>query len=174
MVDKKTSLIPGIIFIAVGAWLFLHRFYHLRYYWEKIYPILICITGLLFLIEVYRRKSIRALFWGIFLLSIGCFFIIRNFEIIPYTYPDEYWPVFILALGFGSLAKFIFNPRNWSALLQALLSLFFGFVFLENFYPWISWKWRLDYEMFEYWPILIILLGLGILIRHFINPKKDK
>lgn len=170
MVEKKGSLIPGILFIVIGLWLFARRFFFFTPYWIRIYPIILIFFAVLLFIETSRRNHSGSLFWGVVLLSVGGFFFLRNFAIIPYFYADEYWPIFLLSLGMGFIALFVLNPRDWGIIIPAGLFLFFGIGFSLHTFHTYFWGWERFIE--NYWPMILILIGLGVLIRGFLPPQK--
>jgi hypothetical protein len=171
MVENKRSLIPGILFIVIGLWLFARRFFFFTPYWICIYPIILIFFAILLFIETSRRHHSGSLFWGVVLLSVGGFFFLRNFGIIPYFYADEYWPIFLLCLGMGFIALYILNPRDWGIIIPAGLFLFFGIGFSLHTFHAYFWGWERFIE--NYWPMILIVIGLGVLIRGFLPPQKN-
>ena len=171
MTEKRGSLIPGILFIVLGSWLFIRRFYFFKSYSYHIYPILLILFAIFLFIETIRRGHSGALFWGIVILVIGGFYFLRNFEIIPYFYIDEYWPIFLLALGMGFIALFIYHPRDWGVIIPAALFLFFGIGFSLNTFNGYFWRW--EHILENYWPVILIIVGLGVLVGGLKRKPKE-
>ena len=162
MADSKRSIVPGVLLIMIGLWFLTREYFYDTSYWEKSYPIILILFAAFLIWDAIRRNHSSALFWGVVLISLGTFFLARNYNLIPYFYSDEYWPIFLLAMGFGFVSLFVFQPRDWGVLIPAAIFLFFGFGFsFENFrgYFW-------DYEHFveNYWPIIIIFIGIGVIL----------
>lgn len=171
MTDKKGSLVPGILFIVVGLWLFARRFHFLSPYSFHIYPILLLLFALFLFIETGRRRHSGPLFWGVVILIIGGFYSLRNYEIIPHFYLDEYWPIFLVAPGMGFFALFVFHPRDWGVLIPAVLFLFFGVGFSLQTFNGYFWEW--ERIMVTYWPVILIIIGLGIFLGGVQRKPKE-
>lgn len=171
MEHKKHSLTPGILLIAIGGYFLLRQYIVSFSAWEQIYPIPILLLAGFLLWETYRNKKPETMFWGIFLLCIGAFFLLRNYELIPYLYFDEYWPVVLLALGIAFIFKFIVNPKEWGALIPGTILLFFGLKNMLNAFH--EFYWDCDFFIDDLWPLIIIIVGIGIIISGIQSSKKQ-
>ena len=96
--------------------------------------------------------------------------ILRNLEVIPYFYADEYWPVFLLAFGFGFLVHFIIKPAEWGVLIPAFLLILWGTSSLHILHD-MFWGW--DFTIRRFWPVLLILIGGGIVISSARQNKNE-
>lgn len=171
MIEKRNSFIPGILFILIGLVFLAKRVFDIDFFWPRLYPILMGFIGVILIIEMARQKRSGPLFWGVILITLGSFFFARNYDIIPYFYVDEYWPVFMLALGLGFVAMFLYNPRDWGSLIPAALFLFFGLGFsMRTFH---GYAWGLDRFVETYWPFILVIIGGGIVIRSLFQSDKD-
>ena len=171
MIENKRSLIPGFLFIVVGLLLFARRIFDFSPQWSRAYPVLFVLFALFLFVESFRRKHTGTLFWGAVFFVLGSFFFLRNFEIIPYFHPDEYWPIFLLAMGLGFLALFIFRPREWGVLIPAGLLLFFGIGFAMRTFHGYFWGW--DRFIEDYWPVVLILIGVGVFMSSLLHKPKE-
>ncbi len=172
MVQKKNSIIPGIFLIFIGFWLFSRQSSYLSFHWDKIYPVFLCALGLLLITEFFWRRQSGNIFWGVISLVLGIFFILRNFDIIPYFYADEYWPVFMAAIGIGLMLLFLLNPKDWGILVPACLFLFFGVGFFVHIINGSYWAWA-DF-LKHYWPVIFIFIGLTLIFHSMINSSNKK
>ena len=172
MAERQKSLVPGVLLIIIGLWLLAHRFFYFNLHWFRVYPVVLILFAALLFVETFRRHHSGALFWGVVVFVVGVFFALRNFEIIPYYYADEYWPVFMMAMGLGFLALFVFRPGDWGVLIPAGIFLFFGTAFaLRTFGLWF-WGWGRFLE--NYWPVVLIFIGVGVLASGLGRlPKKE-
>ena len=170
MSEQKRSLVPGIILIGLGLWMVLDRL-HIDAPTEILFPAILVLFALFLLFETVRLKRPSTLFWGIALGLIGGFYLARNAGWVLYLYPDEYWPLFPLAIGLGFVGRFIMKPSDWGVLIPGALLLMVGGAAVMEMLDiwWEGWHhiWRL------FWPLLFIALGAGILIRSF-RAKKDE
>lgn len=171
MAEKRGSLVPGVLFIAIGLLLFIRRFFDFEPHWFHIYPVLMFLISVFLFIETVRRRHSGSLFWGVVFFILGIFFCLRNFAIIPHFYPDEYWPVFLVALGAGFVAQFVYRPQNWGVLIPAGLFLFFGVGFSMYTFHGYFWGWESFIE--NYWPIALILIGILVFVRSLMSSDKE-
>ena len=170
MSEQKRSLVPGIILIGVGLWMVMDRM-RLDVHMDILFPAAMVLFSLFLFFETIRLKHSRTLFWGVVLFLIGGFFLARNAGWILYLYPDEYWPLFPLALGLGFVGRFVMKPSDWGVLIPAAILLMVGAVSVLEMLDiwWGSWHavWRI------FWPVLFIVLGTGILFRSFKAHKEQ-
>ena len=168
-IEKKRSLFPGFFLIFAGLWMLSKNTRFMYGQWEYVYPCLLLFFSAIFFIEAFRKNHSNRLFWGMSFLVVGSFFLLRNFGVVEYYYWQEYWPVFLFAVGCGFLILFIMQPRDWGSLIPAGLCLFFGFGFAMTNIFHVFW----DFEMFinDYWPVILIFLGAGLLLSGVLKRK---
>jgi len=169
MKEKHGSIVPGVIFIIIGLWLLAKRSYYFSSLFSYIIPIGLAVLGLYLIQYAVRYNKPSSMLWGVVQVVIGLFFILRNFDVIPYFYADEYWPVFLLAFGFGFLGHFIIKPSEWGVLIPAFFLLLWGMSSMHLLHD-IFWEW--DFSVRRYWPILLILIGGGVVISGLLQDKK--
>jgi len=76
---------------------------------------------------------------------------------------DKSWPILLIVLAFGTLARRIEDIGGWFIGIVGIV-----FIAMEKFYPSIeSWA---QYVL----PALLILLGLFLLVDYFKKSKKVK
>ena len=103
--------------------------------------------------------------FALILVAIGLLLLEFNMGLLPHIWSSYFfsWPMALLILGIGQL----FKPNFiWGAVLT-LTSIFFLFSRASNIYP--------DIELYEqfistFWPLLIIIAGVLILISAFLRP----
>ncbi len=159
---KKTSLVPGLVLIILGSILLINKLAPDFLNWYQIYPLIILGLGLIITFSALQKQDKGGVFPGTILFLVGIFFILRNYDVIPYYYVRDIWPVFIIFLGLGFLALFIVKPSDWGVLIPASLFIFFGTASLLRMYDIIDWSaWRLTSR---YWPVILIIIGAGIIL----------
>ena len=142
MTEKKKSLTPGIVMILIGLWYLMRRTIFIDPYWKQVYPFILILWAVFLIIETIRRHQSGTLFWGSTILFVGLFFLVRNYGIIDFYSAEEYWPIFLLALGCGFVASFIFHPDDWGLLIPASLCIFFGIGFSLQTLHGLFWRWE--------------------------------
>lgn len=151
----------GWILVIVGALLLLNHWH--PYPWERWYFTLNWITVLiilgvgLFIAGVFREDH-GAVFPGTLLFLTGLMFYLKGRDVI-YLPWWRLWPLFLMILGVSFISLCIFEPRRKNALLPGFILIGLAFFFL--FFPW-SWD-ELFYWTGKLWPVLLIVIGLGIL-----------
>lgn len=167
MGDKRGSILPGIFLIVVGIWFLLDRLEVIENYRYRIYSLTIIVLAVFLLIEAFRNSNSSALFWGVTILVIGGFFSMRNFGIIPHSCFNRFWPIFLIGMGAGFFSLFIFDPRDWGVLIPAFILIFLSIGLSIRSFSHIRW----DFIIEKYWPIPLIVIGMGILLKGIRKTK---
>ncbi len=167
MGKHRKSLVPGFILIFIGLWMFASNHHYFHNKWGMLYRALILLFAAVFFIDAIRGNKSNMIFWGTTFSIAGAFFFLRNFNVIPYYEIDEYWPVFLIALGAGFFSLFLLNLKDWGALVPAALFLFLGIGFSLTHMLHTFW----DFENFieKYWPVLLIFIGVGLMANGFLT-----
>jgi len=162
MSTHKHSIWPGLILILIGALLLVHKLSPYSFGWYEIYPLILMGLGALLFVSVPGKRDKGAVFPGTILFLLGLFFFLRNYDVIPYYYMREVWPIFLIILGLAFVAIFITKPRDWGVLIPAGIFLFLGVVFLLRKFYIIYWDvWDI---VSDYWPVILIIIGGGIIL----------
>lgn len=160
--DRKRSLTPGITLILIGLWILLGNRLHDIVLWERIYPILILVLGLSLLADASFRRRTGPLFWGVFVICTGVFFLLRTYDVIPYMFFHEYWPLSLVSAGFGMAAVYVIYPHVMYRLILAVLFGLTGLALFShtaygvvNVIPPTEWIW----------PAVLMAGGLALIVR---------
>ncbi|MDY0405432.1 DUF5668 domain-containing protein [Virgibacillus sp. 179-BFC.A HS] len=157
---KKNHALAGYFLIGIGAY-FLLKQLHVPiltdfYTW----PTLLMIIGIVFLLYSHSSKDYQHLFTGTLLLGLGLHFHgLKNYSFWPH-----HWAMYLLIVGIAFLARALKTKSGYlPGILLCVISL-----------PLIlSWQLPLWFqpvyhvlELLEiYWPVLLIIIGIYILIR---------
>jgi len=161
--DKtKQSLLPGVILILLGLWFLTHNLLDDFLIWEQVYPILLLGFSAALLVEAFWHKRSGPLFWGVFVLCVGLFHLLRAYDVIPYLYFHEYWPAGLTAAGFGLLVVYLVMSHDASQLIFSIILMLVGFaLFTRTAYGMIG-----DLYISEWlWPAALIVGGAGLIYR---------
>lgn len=166
MIKNLSALLIGLIFIFAGMGLLLNRLEIIDFGWSQIYPILFLLLSLVSFISSIKGQRNSAFWAGIFLV-LGLFFLLRNFDIIPYFWFDEFWPIFLIALGVGFIFLYIFKPSDWGVLIPGFILTLLGVLFIFE-------TMDILHDVFDlvltYWPLILVIIG-GILIAGSIRKR---
>lgn len=170
---KKSSFIPGMILVFIGAVLMLRRLDIAFTTWEYTYPIILLAIGILFILNGFLRQDSGSAFWGTLLLLFGIFYSLRNFLILSFQswYWEEFWPILLIIPGVAFIVMFIVRPQDWGVLIPGFLLLFVGAAFLsDDLDPfWVKW-----YKVIRFWPVIMIVLGLFWMIYQVLPTARAK
>ena len=119
--------------------------------------------------NVYVRKNKSKLILGVLLILAGIFFVGLNVGLIPYNINKIIfsWPMLLIVLGLIGL----FKNHVFSGLVLSLTGVFFliprlALIMPDTFY-WVSENFTSTY-----WPVLLILLGIFLIIYWIVKPSK--
>lgn len=168
MAEREKSFIPGIVLIIIGT-VFLFNELNIFYFrWRHLYPLLMLGGSALFFTSMFTKKEKGAIFPASVLLILGLFFFMRNFDIFSldyyFYYIEDFWPIFLVALGSGFVALFFVRSEDWGVLIPGSILLFLGVIFFLRNTGLIYWQ-----DFADYWPVVLIVIGLSIVVRSLTN-----
>jgi hypothetical protein len=114
--------------------------------------------------EVKTTKQIDALYWGGVLLWAGVIFAAESFGVLPQVGDASAWSWIFLGAGvYGLIGNFwrmsssnAPNPTTWDWIWSGI----FIIIGLSGFFA-------VDFT----WPLILILVGVGILVRALVGQK---
>lgn len=165
---KNASLITGIVLIAVGVLLVLRQFRILHFEYLRSYGLFI--LGILFLLNGIAQKSSSKIYFSSAITLLGFYYILdiltiidaeRRLNIAAYT----------LIIGLSFYPVFIVCNKKLNSLLMGNFITLIGLMFLF---------WHLEiikHQFFislidRYWPLIIVILGVILVISAFQIPLK--
>ena len=179
---KNRSLLLAIILILLGL-LFLARNLGFRlpavFDLERIWPVFIIIGGVVELLTYVsrRHRNPGRLFGGLYALGLGAFFLLFTLRLrlpvlgrVEWRRMGELWPGFILIAGLAYLGQFVLSGfRYRRALAPGILTLLLGAVALAFTQGLLSLV--LAQQWAVYWPVILILVGLGMVVRTILRRR---
>ena len=102
----------------------------------------------------HKKHSFGASLIGLLLIIVGTVWILNNQGIINFEL-DVWWPLILIAIGLIHLANHrrIMDPGFW-------LLFLLGIIFLLTTNDILEWD-----EIWRYWPVILILIGLSIIFQ---------
>jgi hypothetical protein len=154
MAGKHASIGSGMLLIAFGAIFLAINLSEIS--WRQIWPLIFFAGAALnFALFFSNRGNVGALMPATTLLVYGALF--QYCALTDWDYMSELWPTFILGPGLGFLAMYLFGKRDRGLLVPAAILIGLSTVFFFTFGPL--------YRYGDYWPVLLILAGLMLLLR---------
>ncbi|GAQ16742.1 membrane protein [Oceanobacillus picturae] len=157
---KKQNALPAYILIGIGIF-FLLRQLKLPiitdfYSWQTI----IIIIGLALLIHSYTSKSYHNLFSGSILLGIG----IHLHGIQHYDFWIDHWAVYPLIIGIAFLVRRTKVKQGlFPGVILTVVSILL--IFSVSLPPWLDWVYQVIDTLEQFWPVVLILIGLYLLMK---------
>ncbi len=174
--STKTNLhrIPllGIILIAVGVFLLADQTGMLNLtFWNVVSGIMV-LYGAVLVIRSFANDDRSKVFWGTFLFLLGLFFILDGLGLITQQYP-VFLPAVFLMLGFSFLMMYLYNLRDWHILIPTVFFAGCGLLIIADELS-IVFAYRFSDYFFHFWPVLLILFGLGLIAKARRNRQRQK
>jgi hypothetical protein len=174
-VKEHPSIVPALILIAVGLFFLLNNAGLLQDVdLEKLWPGFLLLAGVAFWLQYLfgGDRDPGLVFVGTLATLLGLFFFLFTLEVeLPWEFENlsgpmkwddnaVLWPVYPLVVGIGLLVLSIFD-QDWGAFGVGLVAVVVGVFAL------IFTLGRPDglEELAQFWPILLIIFGIGLLLR---------
>jgi len=153
----------GFFLVMLGAGLLLVRFSGVRVSRVDVWWLAVGMFGLVLTVYAALHGKRGGAFWGPFLLFLSAAVFLRRSGFIDPMLWD--WPAALsLVLGASFLILYFFDPRRIGVLVPVIL--FGGAGVLYYLWWWDILDWyEVRYYVRTYWPVLLILWGLGFMIR---------
>ncbi|PIS27738.1 MAG: hypothetical protein COT43_08970 [Candidatus Marinimicrobia bacterium CG08_land_8_20_14_0_20_45_22] len=156
--ESSSNFVLGVFLILMGIFLFFVQRSH--YGWNVIWPMILIGAGFLFVIGFLQNtKNYGLLMPASILLIIGALFL--YLEVTDWRNIVELWPTFILAPGIGFLFMFLLAEEGSKLYVPGLILILIAVIFYVGFCV-----------SFTYWPVVLILLGLFLLLSPFKRRKQ--
>lgn len=181
MEQKKTRsiqfplkmLIAGISLIIIGGLLLLWNLGYLPFL-GLLWPLPFMIVGIFLLYQVFgKKKGDWYIFPGMIFLLGGLFFLLLN-TIIQRSSLIMIWPVFMTITGL-SLIPYALKRRRRHRI-DLLISSIFIVLLSLMFLPFSLKRTSITFFQFvlKWWPLLLIIAGLSLIISLIIRKKPTK
>lgn len=168
--SKNSQKIPwlGIVLIVFGVSILLRKLHVIEVGFFTIFWLLMVLMGLVIAGRGFSANRRGKIFWGTVLFLYSLFFVLRSSEIIEIE-AHVFAPATFIVVGIAFLMLFVNNTRDWFYIIPALLFAGTGTAFFladyGYFYYWDIWS-----GVRMYWPVALILLGLGVIFRRRTEP----
>lgn len=157
---KRNNSFTAYLLIGIGIYFLLKQFQipilSNFYSW----PSLLIITGLAFLLHSHRAKDFQNLFTGIIVLGLGIHF----HGLDNYSFWIDHWAVYPFIIGIAFLIRYLGTKSG--LFVGVLLTGFSSIMLFSITVPaWFDWIYSVTDVLENFWPIVIIILGIYLLIR---------
>lgn len=161
----------GIALIIVGMALLLDRFDVIDIDFSTVFWPIVMIAGILLVGRGFSLNGRGKIFWGTVLFLSALFFFLRSSEYVE-VYGHMFPPATLLIFGIAFLMLYLHNIRDWYLLIPAVALCGVGIVFILVEYGYL-YRWEVWEAVRMYWPIVLILFGVAIMLRRGLIRQKD-
>lgn len=109
------------------------------------------------------RASRPNIVFGLILVAIGVIFLLHNLDVHYFDQFWNFWPVALLALGLAKAFSGRADERTFGWVMT-----FLGAVFLAQF------TFGLNVRIGEFWPGILVIVGISIVMRAIQGPKPPR
>jgi hypothetical protein len=171
MPTRRGAFLPGLLLLLLGAWLLARNLNWPVPGLDQLWPGLIVLFGLGFLGQYLAggRREEGLVFTGLAATLVGAFFLAITLGYLQWGDLGRLWPVFVLIGGVAFLGQWLARPAERGLLLPALMALAIGGVALVFTLGLLNPA--LTAEAARLWPVLLIVLGLGLLVSYLRFPN---
>jgi len=166
-------LIAGIYLIIIGGVLLLWNLGYLPFL-GLLWPLPFMVAGILLLYQVFiKKKGDWYIFPGMLFSLGGLFFLLLN-TIMQRSSLIMIWPVFMAIMGL-SLIPYALRRRRRHRI-DLLISSIFIVLLSLMFLPFSLKRTSITFFQFvlKWWPLLLIIAGLSLIISLIIRRKPTK
>jgi len=173
---RNLPIVPGLLLILLGLW-FLGRQLELPLFvGQVLWPWLLIAVGALIWVSYFAKtpRSSDDVWWGTGAILGGAFLLAwqNGYILAGMEGWEQLWPVIPLIMGIAGLVQWVFAIRNWGSLVFGLFFGAVGVVGLAYNLGAIDWMTAMSFGRF--WPILLIVAGLGIMIQTLTGRRRNR
>jgi hypothetical protein len=162
------------VLIGLGLWFLLDNLGFGLPRMDQMWPIFVLVPGLAALVGYALGEDHEPglAFIGTAATLLGVFFFMTTLGIGGLETSDmgRLWPVYPLIAGIAFVVQWIASGfKDWGALIPAGIALIIGVVGLGAVV--LGETATFVNLLIRGWPLILILIGLGLLVGYFVNPR---
>ena len=158
------------ILIFIGVMLLLNQFGLVFLNRFNITLIGSILFGVLLINKSIRHPEKKGVLGGSFFLLLATLLLLMRFHYIPAQDQIGLALVFVI-LGLSNIIYFLFYPKKTANIIYALLFLLLSAPIFIDYYNILP-GWMLEHYFVTYWPLLLILIGVGLLLEGIRKRQK--
>ena len=163
------------VLIILGSIILLHQIDIFNLNTANIVALISLAGGVILLMRGWKHPEYRGIFGGIFFTILGISLFLMQYNYFPASDSFAIGIIFI-DLGIAHLVYFIFRKTKLSNLIFGIIFILIGSPMIAYEFYYISF-WEIRDIFSTYWPILLILIGVGLLgeglLKHFRNNNQE-
>lgn len=152
----------GVLLIVVGTIILLSKFGFFELSFSDIFWPIISILGFFLVFIGYGEHNSGKIIWGTIFFLFGLFFFLKSIDVV-YIPSSITLPVALYILGTAFMMAFFNSVKNWFLLIFVFIFYLLGSAFLLSYLGFWE-KWEVWENLRIYWPIILVIIGLGLLL----------
>ena len=160
------------ILIAIGSIILLHQIDILDLNTANMIALVSLAGGIILLMRGWKHPNYKGIFGGIFFTILGISLFLMQYNYFPVSDSFALGIIFI-DLGIANLVYFILRKIKISNLIFGIIFILIGSPLIAYEFYYISF-WEIRDIFSTYWPILLILIGIGLLGEGLLKYFKRK
>lgn len=162
----------GAALIVVGTVLLLKRFFVLSIEFSQIFWGLIVLLGFVGVTRGFSQNLRWKVYWSTVGFLYGLFFFLRSIDTLE-VHAHIFFPATFMIFGLAFFMIYIFNLRDWQFLIPGVSLTVCGAAFILTEFGYFD-TWEVWDFIRTYWPVLLILFGVGMITRRRTQPPPNQ
>lgn len=105
------------------------------------------------------NESSKQVWWGLFVLALGIYFLIRQLDLFAIPPMGDIWPIFVVGAGIARLLSWRTSEHVEGGVLMILIGLW---LFACELHWW-------DFTYRTTWPVVLTIVGLSMVVRSVLD-----
>jgi hypothetical protein len=168
--QNKNNIFVGIILITIGILILMDNIGFSIFSWEFIRSIGFILVGFFLLLKNYYRTRRKNTYIGTFFLLMGIYYTFAELGVI-YCSTGMTLSILTINLGLAFYGLFLLGKKDWSYIFYGNLIIILGLFFLLEYLRLLP-PYLFICVVDNYWPVLIITIGIIIAINGFYKKKR--
>ncbi len=159
----------GLTLIAIGVLILLYQVDLIDFSWADLVTYGCVLFGIMFLVKGVSHPQKHGLFGGVFFSAFGLSMLLMRERVFPRD--DEFgFAAFFISLALANLIYMFFKEDKttnlvWMVIFGAIGGLFY-WTYVGYYPPWYVYE-----QIKIYWPLSLVLIGLGMIIRGYTKKR---
>jgi len=153
----------GVALVVVGVAILLQKLHVVEVEFGMVFWPLLMLLGLVGVARGFALGARGKIFWGTVGFLYALFFLLRSLDFVEIR-PHMFLPATFLVFGIAFLMLSVNTFRDWYFLIPAAILGGTGAMFLLAEYGYLYY-WDVWQAVRLYWPAVLILFGLGIILK---------
>ncbi|MGD9899009.1 MAG: hypothetical protein AB7T22_07765 [Calditrichaceae bacterium] len=163
----KKSNISAWLLILIGVILLFNQLDYIKFSRGNFLIMACFFLGAVLLNKGFNNSERKGILGGSFFILEGSALLLMHMGYLP-TIDSIGWGVFFINIGLANMVYYLFKRTHFSNLATGLIFILIGVPFVAAAYDLIR-IWMIADVLSVYWPVILILIGAGLLIEGMVK-----